>query len=510
MALSYGIALQNGPTFWPVKQCDETLSYAWDKGAWLLANGSDSIASVTATIPWTISGDAQVVALNVVGSVITVRITGGLPGETYACSISGTTTLGNAFADTLFLPINAPFTEAGEPAPTPLETVAATLTWPSGDPSPPTGPFLPIDGSVPMTGPLNAPQVIVPPGWASGFGINAYSSDDDGDLNYLQDGFGAWLQQDPDAGTVSLLLFASGLADAPVSYLCNFNFGTDGSFSAPNGIYANTDQSLGMYDAGNNNRYLQLYPGFGWHYAFQAGGPLEWLAQGSPVFSIDDEGNVVAAGSINATGPLTVTRSSGGGANLIADASGGSGNWANLQLKANAAGAAAIQSFKFGLGRWTVELGGTGAETGGNAGSDFALTSFNDDGTFLGYPITVERATGNVAITMGALSLPNGSSLAPALQIGAADGTGFWRAPGNVVGLAVAGSFVAAFASALAQFYQPLNMLTNKIQQLGDATTATDALNLRTADARYAPITLADEVAALRAELLTLRSTRPL
>jgi hypothetical protein len=405
MAISYGIALQNGPTFWPVKQCDETLSYAWDKGAWLLANGSDSIASVTATIPWTISGDAQVVALNVVGSVITVRITGGLPGETYACSISGTTTLGNAFADTLFLPINAPFTEAGEPAPTPPETVAATLTWPSGDLPPPTGPFLPIDGSVPMTGPLNAPMMIVQQGLSSGLGINVYPSDEQGDFNYLQDGFAALLTQDPELGGLYLFAFPSGAADAAVNYTVQFSFLQDGSFAAGGGVYGKDDRTLGMYDDGHGNRYLQFNLGRGWCYPY--GGPLKWLANGNAVFSIDDEGDVVVAGS---------------------------------------------------------------------------------------------------------LSLPNGSSLAPALQIGAADGTGFWRAPGNIVGLVVSGAFVAAFAPALAQFYQPLNMLTNRIQQLGDATTATDALNMRTADARYAPITLADEVAALRAELTTLRatiSTRP-
>jgi hypothetical protein len=94
---------------------------------------------------------------------------------------------------------------------------------------------------------------------------------------------------------------------------------------------------------------------------------------------------------------------------------------------------------------------------------------------------------GSVPMT-GPLQLPSGSATAPALQLGDADGTGFWRAPGNVVGLGVAGSFIAAFAPGLAQFYQPVNMLTNRIQQLGDATAATDALNMRTADARYLPV----------------------
>jgi hypothetical protein len=264
------------------------------------------------------------------------------------------------------------------------------------------GPFLPIDGSVPMTGPLNAPMLSVQPGLSSGLGVNLYPSDDQGDFNYLQDGFAALLQQDPAFGGVSLFVFPSGAADAAVSYTGYFLFDVDYSFAASGGLWGTDDHTLGMYDDGNGNRYLQFNTGWGWCYSVLSSGPLQWLANGSPVFSIDAAGNVVTAGT---------------------------------------------------------------------------------------------------------LSLSSGSATAPALQLGAADGTGFWRAPGNIVGLGVAGSFIAAFAPGLAQFYQPVNMLTNRIQQLGDATAATDALNLRTADARYAPITLADEVDALRAEFLTLRGS---
>jgi hypothetical protein len=105
----------------------------------------------------------------------------------------------------------------------------------------------------------------------------------------------------------------------------------------------------------------------------------------------------------------------------------------------------------------------------------------------------------------GPLHLPNGAANAMALQFGAEDGTGFWRAPGNIIGLAVAGSFVVAFSPALAQFYFPVNMLTNRIQQLGDATGAADALNMRTGDARYAPVAMVQQVAELRREVDRLR-----
>jgi hypothetical protein len=86
---------------------------------------------------------------------------------------------------------------------------------------------------------------------------------------------------------------------------------------------------------------------------------------------------------------------------------------------------------------------------------------------------------------LGPLQLPVGLANAPALQFGDADGTGFWRSPGNLLALNIAGTLALAFGATLSQFYTPVSLLTNKIQQLGDATTATDALNMRTADARY-------------------------
>jgi hypothetical protein len=341
-------------------------------------------------------------------------------------------------------------------------------------------------GNVAITmGSLVVPQMIVQPGYSGGVGFNLYPNDDDGDLSFLQDGFGAWLAQYPDDGNVSLTVFQSGAADADVFFGVSFQFRADGGFNASNGLYSNGD-ALGLYDDGNGSRYLQFNPGWSWRWDTSIG-TLSWLTNGQAVFTIDVAGNVVAAGSITATGALTVTQSSDGVANLIVDASSGSGDWANLQLYANPTGASSLQSYKYGLARWIVEVGGTTAETGGNAGTNFALSAFADDGTFLGQPIIVERATGNVAITTGTLSLINGSSLAPALQLGTADGTGFWRAPSNIVALGVAGSFIGAFSPALSQFYTPLSLLTNKIQQLGDATAATDALNMRTADARYAP-----------------------
>lgn len=84
----------------------------------------------------------------------------------------------------------------------------------------------------------------------------------------------------------------------------------------------------------------------------------------------------------------------------------------------------------------------------------------------------------------GMLVAALGSAAQPSLQLGSPDGTGFWRS-GNFVVLNLQGQFAAAFTPGLTQFYSPVNMLNNKITQLGDATAAGDALNMRTADARY-------------------------
>lgn len=108
-------------------------------------------------------------------------------------------------------------------------------------------------------------------------------------------------------------------------------------------------------------------------------------------------------------------------------------------------------------------------------------------------------------VLTGSLQLPAGTLQQPGLQFGAADSTGIWRSPGNILAVILAGSFSVAFTPTLAQFYTPVSLLNNRIQQLGDATGPGDAVNMRTGDARYAPVVLGDEVAALRNELTALR-----
>ena len=50
------------------------------------------------------------------------------------------------------------------------------------------------------------------------------------------------------------------------------------------------------------------------------------------------------------------------------------------------------------LARWAFGATST-AETGSNAGSDFAVARYNDAGTYVDAPLLIDRASGNVALT---------------------------------------------------------------------------------------------------------------
>lgn len=52
-----------------------------------------------------------------------------------------------------------------------------------------------------------------------------------------------------------------------------------------------------------------------------------------------------------------------------------------------------------GLARWGIQLGTSGAESGSNAGSDFAVGRYNDAGVYLDNSIYISRADGKVYIT---------------------------------------------------------------------------------------------------------------
>lgn len=71
-----------------------------------------------------------------------------------------------------------------------------------------------------------------------------------------------------------------------------------------------------------------------------------------------------------------------------------------------------------GSTRWRFGKG-SGAEAGGNAGSDFFIQNYDDTGTAIATPLTIVRSTGAVSIGSGGLDV-NGTLMAGATTIGAA------------------------------------------------------------------------------------------
>jgi hypothetical protein len=79
-----------------------------------------------------------------------------------------------------------------------------------------------------------------------------------------------------------------------------------------------------------------------------------------------------------------------------------------------------------------------------------------------------------------------GSATNPGLAIGE-NSTGFWRTSGNLLVTSVAGVVVTQIQPALAAFFVQVNFTGKALAAVGDPLAGDDALNLRTAEARYMP-----------------------
>ena len=79
--------------------------------------------------------------------------------------------------------------------------------------------------------------------------------------------------------------------------------------------------------------------------------------------------------------------------------------------------------------RWLVQMGTPEAENGSNAGSNFGIFRYDDGGNYLGEPLYINRATGNVAIAQ-ALSVGGGLS-AGSTSVGPATVSGSLNVPGS-------------------------------------------------------------------------------
>jgi hypothetical protein len=105
--------------------------------------------------------------------------------------------------------------------------------------------------------------------------------------------------------------------------------------------------------------------------------------------------------------PLYITRATGAvtitGYGSTGTLAGTAGN-ATLQLSKRAgAFTNNIQGIVGGLLRWQLQLGNGAAESTGNVGSDFIVNRYNDAGTVIDNPFSINRATGAVTLT-GTLS----------------------------------------------------------------------------------------------------------
>ena len=75
-----------------------------------------------------------------------------------------------------------------------------------------------------------------------------------------------------------------------------------------------------------------------------------------------------------------------------------------------------------GQPRWVLSLGDSGAESGSNSGSNFSVARFNDAGTFIDYPFTISRATGDATFSSN-LTIGGATATKP--------GGGPWVAPSD-------------------------------------------------------------------------------
>ncbi|WP_293916519.1 hypothetical protein [Sphingobacterium sp. UBA5789] len=106
--------------------------------------------------------------------------------------------------------------------------------------------------------------------------------------------------------------------------------------------------------------------------------PLDFWTNSSSKMTILSNGNV-GIGTVTPSAKLAVNGDALA-SNLILNNA--SGTYRELQFRTN------------GVLRWDMFASPT-AESGGNIGSDFALTRYADDGSYLGQPFSIARSTGN-------------------------------------------------------------------------------------------------------------------
>lgn len=142
-----------------------------------------------------------------------------------------------------------------------------------------------------------------------------------------------------------------------------------------------------------------------------------------------------------------------------------------------AGGGRAIAGQASGAMRWALYVGDATAESGGNSGSNFAVTRYSDAGAVIDTPLSISRATGLV-------SMPDGATVPTA-------------APGDSSSLAASTAFVGAAVAAAGGAY---------VQKAGDTMTGNLAApSLSASNGVSAPVAAASPVAGDNS--LTLATT---
>jgi len=147
-----------------------------------------------------------------------------------------------------------------------------------------------------------------------------------------------------------------------------------------------------------------------WSDLFLASGGVINFAAGDVTVTHSTNTLTVSGGELIAAGGLTA--GDGTGAPLLG-VSGAAGNSRGVSLETA------------GSTRWTV-VAGSVAESGGNAGSDFAINYHGDDGVYVDTPLTITRSTGVINLFKGLSSTTGVTAYnATAIPAGGTAGVGY-------------------------------------------------------------------------------------
>ena len=119
--------------WWPTAEPDDVLDYSLDWSA-ILADAGDTIASAAVSVAPSGAGELTASSLAVVGGVMTVWLTGGVPGRAYTVRAEIATVNGRTIERLIGLRINAALATWPFPLP-PSLGFGTPVTWGAGAPA---------------------------------------------------------------------------------------------------------------------------------------------------------------------------------------------------------------------------------------------------------------------------------------------------------------------------------------------------------------------------------------